>query len=158
MNISIVCVGKLKEKYLRDAVSEYSKRLSRFCRLEIIEIPDEKIPDNASEKQINQILEREGQMILSKIKDGTPIAAMCIEGGLISSEELAQKVEAFAMQTGRAAFVIGGSLGLSDEVKRRAAVKISFGRITLPHQLMRVVLAEQLFRAYKIINNESYHK
>ena len=158
MNISIVCVGKLKEKYLRDAVSEYSKRLSRFCRLEIIEIPDEKIPDNASSKQINQILEREGQMILSKIREGTPIIAMCIESELISSEELAQKVEALAMQSGRAAFVIGGSLGLSDTVKQRAAQKISFGRITLPHQLMRAVLAEQLYRAYKIINNESYHK
>lgn len=158
MNISVICVGKLKEKYLRDAVSEYSKRLSRFCRLEITELPDEKIPDNASDKQTAQILEREGQMILAKIKDGVPIIAMCIEGELVSSEAFAQKIEQLAMQSGRAAFVIGGSLGLSDEVKRRAAAKFSFGRITLPHQLMRVVLSEQLYRAYKIINNESYHK
>lgn len=158
MNISVVCVGKLKEKYLRDAVSEYSKRLSRFCKLDIVELADEKIPDNASEKQLDQILEREGQLILSKIKPCTPIVAMCIEGELVTSEQLAAKVEHFAMQSGSAAFVIGGSLGLSEEVKRRAVAKISFGRITLPHQLMRVVLSEQIYRAYKIINNESYHK
>lgn len=158
MTVSLICVGKLKEKYLRDALLEYSKRLSRFCRLEITELPDEKIPDNASAAEEAQILMREGKRILANIKDGTPIVAMCIEGKLVSSEDMAEQVERFAMQNGRAAFVIGGSLGLSDEVKSRAAAKISFGRITLPHQLMRVVLTEQIYRAFKIINNEAYHK
>ena len=158
MTVSLICVGKLKEKYLRDALLEYSKRLSRFCRLEITELPDEKIPGNASAAEEAQILMREGKRILANIKDGTPIVAMCIEGKLVSSEDMAEQVECFAMQNGRAAFVIGGSLGLSDEVKSRAAAKISFGRITLPHQLMRVVLTEQIYRAFKIINNEAYHK
>lgn len=158
MNLSIVCVGKLKEKYLKDAIDEYKKRLSRFCKLDIIEIPDEKIPDNASPAEEEKILSVEGRKILSSIKDGTPIVAMCVEGKLISSEELSSTVENFAMTSGRACFVIGGSLGLSDEVKSKAVAKISFGRITLPHQLMRVVLTEQLYRAFKIANNEAYHK
>lgn len=158
MNISIVCVGKLKEKYFRDAVAEYSKRMSRFCKLDIIELADEKIPDNASPAEEEQILTREGKRILSSIKDGTPIIAMCVEGKLVSSEELSDMCEKLAMTDGRAAFVIGGSLGLSDEVKNRAKAKISFGRITMPHQLMRVVLCEQLYRAFKIANNETYHK
>ncbi len=158
MNITIVCVGKLKEKYFKDAIAEYTKRLSRFCKLEIIEIPDEKIPDNASSAEEEQILIREGRKILSNIKDGTPIIAMCVEGELISSEQLSEKTSNLAMTAGRAAFVIGGSLGLSDEVKKRAQAKISFGRITLPHQLMRVVLLEQIYRAFKIANNETYHK
>ncbi len=158
MNISIVCVGKLKEKFFRDAIAEYKKRLSRFCKLKIIELADDKIPDNASESEENIILEREGKRILSAIGDNTPIAAMCVEGTLISSEELALKIDSFAMSSGRLAIVIGGSLGLSEEVKNRAAAKISFGRITLPHQLMRVVLLEQIYRAFKISNNEAYHK
>lgn len=158
MNLSIVCVGKLKEKYLKDAIDEYKKRLSRFCKLDIIEIPDEKIPDNASPAEEEKILNLEGKKILSAIKEGTPIVAMCVEGKLISSEELSESVENFKMTSGRACFVIGGSLGLSDEVKAKAQAKISFGRITLPHQLMRVVLTEQLYRAFKIANNEAYHK
>lgn len=158
MNVSIVCVGKLKEKYLKEAIAEYKKRLSRFCKFEIIEIPDEKIPDNASAAEEEQLLICEGRKILSAVKEGTPIVAMCVEGTLVSSEELAKITSDFAMNAGRIAFVIGGSLGLSNEVKSRARIKISFGRITLPHQLMRVVLSEQIYRAFKIINNESYHK
>lgn len=158
ISLTVICVGKLKEKFFRDAEAEYKKRLSRFCKLEIIEIPDEKIPDNASENECAQVLEKEGKKILSHIKDGTPVVAMCVEGTLISSEELADITSDFAMNSGRAAFIIGGSLGLYDEVKKRAGKRISFGRITLPHQLMRVVLLEQLYRAFKIANNESYHK
>ncbi|MBS7297784.1 MAG: 23S rRNA (pseudouridine(1915)-N(3))-methyltransferase RlmH [Eubacteriales bacterium] len=158
MTVSIVCVGKLKEKYLKDAIDEYRKRLSRFCKLEITEIPDEKTPDNASQAEEQQILLREGRKILSAIKEGTPIIAMCVEGTLVSSEELSEKLSALAMNSGRVAFIIGGSLGLSDEVKSKAISKISFGRITLPHQLMRVVLSEQIYRSFKIANNESYHK
>ncbi len=158
MTVTIVCVGKLKEKFFRDAISEYEKRLSRFCKLKIIELSDEKIPDNAKEAEEKLILEREGKRILSAIDKNTPIIAMCVEGKLFSSEELSEKIESLQMAGGRVAFVIGGSLGLSDEVKSCAISKISFGRITLPHQLMRVVLAEQIYRAFKIINNENYHK
>lgn len=158
MNISIICAGKIKEKYFTAAIDEYKKRLSRFAAIEIIEIPDEKIPDNASQKEEELIKEKEGRTMLSKIKPNTFVAAMCIEGTLMSSEEIAKKLSAITQQTSRIAFIIGGSLGLSDEVKARADLKLSFGRITLPHQLMRVVMLEQVYRAFKINNNESYHK
>lgn len=158
ITVNIICVGKLKEKFFRDAETEYKKRLSRFCKLNIIEVPDEKIPDNASENERSRILEKEGNKILSHIKDGTPIVAMCIEGQLISSEELSSLTSSYAMHVGKVSFVIGGSLGLYEEIKKRADVKLSFGRITLPHQLMRIVLSEQLYRAFKIANNEPYHK
>ena len=158
MNISIICVGKLKEKYLKEAIDEYSKRLSKFASLEITEIPDQKIPDKSNDKIDAQILEKEGTQILSKIKQDSFVIAMCIEGNLISSEDLANKLSDITMTKSHITFIIGGSLGLSDEVKKRADFKMSFGRITLPHQLMRVVLAEQIYRAFKINANESYHK
>ncbi len=157
MNIDIIAVGKIKEKFFRDAVEEYSKRLSAFVKLSVTEIPDEKIPDNASQKVIEKIKETEGTKILSKIKDGA-VVAMCIEGTVYSSEELADFINKASNTASRITFVIGGSLGLSDQVKARANHRMSFGRITLPHQLMRVVLAEQIYRGYKIINNQSYHK
>ncbi len=158
MNISIICVGKLKEKYLKDAIDEYTKRLSRFCNVEIVEVPDQKIPEKASEKVEEQILEKEGDVILSKIKNDSFVIAMCIEGRLVSSEELADTVRNTSMKSSHIFFVIGGSLGLSQKVKKRADECISFGKITLPHQLMRVVLCEQVYRAFKINANESYHK
>lgn len=157
ISINIICVGKLKEKYFKDAVAEYSKRLSRFCNLSVTEIPDEKIPDGASDAICRKILEKEGANILKAVKD-TPMIALCVEGKLISSEDLSQTLELSSMNSGKLAFVIGGSLGLCDEVKKQAISKISFGRITLPHQLMRVVLLEQIFRGFKISNNETYHK
>ena len=156
--ITIIAVGKVKEGYFTDAVNEYKKRLSRFAKVEIIEVNDEKIPDNASEKEKTAILEREGAAVLGKIPAGAYVAAMCIEGKMTSSEALAEIIADAAMTRGKIAFVIGGSLGLSDAVKARADARISFGRITLPHQLMRVVLAEQIYRAFKINNNENYHK
>lgn len=158
MNISVICVGKLKEKYLKDAVGEYTKRLSRFAKVEIIELADEKIPDNAGEKLEKQILASEGDAILAKIKNNSYVVAMCVEGKIISSEELAELTNTAAMQKGHMTFIIGGSLGLDERVKKRADQRISFGRITLPHQLMRVVLTEQIYRAFKIIANETYHK
>ncbi len=158
MRISIICVGKLKEKFFRDAVAEYTKRLSRFTRLEITEIPDERIADNASEKEKTEILKKEGAGILSALKPNMYTIAMCVEGKTVSSENLSEILASAMMTHGSAAFIIGGSLGLSDEVKRRADMRISFGRITLPHQLMRVVLCEQIYRGFKIMNNESYHK
>lgn len=158
MNISIICVGKLKEKYLKDAIDEYSKRLSKFASVEISEIPDQKIPEKSNDKIDAQILEKEGAQILSKIKPDSFVIAMCIEGNLVSSEDIAEKIQNISMTKSHITFVIGGSLGLSDEVKKRANYKMSFGRITLPHQLMRVVLLEQIYRAFKINANESYHK
>ena len=158
MNISIICVGKLKEKYLKDAVAEYTKRISRFAKLEIVELADEKIPERASQKEEQRVIENEGNLILSKIRESSFIVAMCVEGELISSEELSELCEMAAMQKGHITFIIGGSLGLDERVKKRADKCISFGRITLPHQLIRVVLTEQIYRAFKISNGEAYHK
>ena len=157
MNINIICVGKIKEKFFTAAIDEYSKRLSRFVKFTITEVPDEKIPDSASQKEEERIKEKESKAILSKIKDSYVIA-MCIEGQEMSSEALAAKIEEISLRSSNISFIIGGSLGLSDEVKSRADMRLSFGRITLPHQLMRVVLAEQIYRAFKINRNESYHK
>ena len=158
MNITVICVGKLKEKYLKEAVSEYSKRLSRFVKFDIVELPDCKIPENASPAQNLEVLEKEGELILSKIKPGAYTIAMCIEGKQLSSEEFSKKLSDIQMSSSNIVFIIGGSLGLSDRVKKSASMHLSFGKITLPHQLMRVILAEQIYRGFKIINNESYHK
>lgn len=158
MNINIICAGKIKEKYFTAAIAEYSKRMSRFAKFNIIELADEKIPDNASEKEEEAIKDKEGKAMLSKIKDSDYVIAMCIEGQQLDSVELSQRIERIAMSASSIVFVIGGSLGLSDEVKKRAQLRLSFGRITLPHQLMRVVLCEQIYRAFKISRNETYHK
>lgn len=158
MNITVICVGKIKEKYWSGAIDEYSKRLSRFTKLNIIEVADEKIPDNASSKEEEQIKTKEGSKILSKLPSNSFIIALCIEGHELSSEELAEKINAVSMTSSNITFIIGGSLGLSDEVKNKSNLRLSFGRFTLPHQLMRVVLLEQVYRAFKINNNENYHK
>lgn len=158
MNINIICAGKIKEKYFTDAVNEYAKRLSRFVKLNIIEVPDEKIPENASEKEMETVKNKEGERILSKLPPSSFIVTLCIEGKELSSVDLARKIADISMTSSSISFIIGGSLGLSDEVKARSQLRLSFGRMTLPHQLMRVVLAEQLYRAFKINNNESYHK
>lgn len=158
MNITVLTVGKLKEKYFKDAVSEYVKRLSRFGKTEIIELPDEKIPDNVSEKQAEQIKIKEGKNILSHLKNNTYFITLCVEGNEFSSEEIAEKINTLSMRTAHITFAIGGSLGLSDEVKKASSLRLSFGKITLPHQLIRVVLLEQIYRAFKINANETYHK
>ena len=158
MNINIICVGKIKEKYFTAAIDEYSKRLSRFVKLTITEIADEKIPDNASEKECELVKTKEGGKILSRLSDNSYIIALCIEGKEMPSEELAKRVANISMTSSNITFIIGGSLGLSDEVKERSNLRLSFGRMTLPHQLMRVVLLEQIYRAYKINSNEAYHK
>lgn len=159
MNITIISVGKLKEKYLKQGIDEYSKRLQSYCKLHLIEVPDEKAPENLSDKEMELIKNKEGDRILSKIKDTDIVLAMAIEGDLISSEQLAQKMESYAIN-GKSSlvFVIGGSLGLSDAVKKRANDKLSFGRITLPHQLMRLVLVEQVYRSFRITAGHAYHK
>lgn len=159
MNITLVTVGKLKEKYLKQAIDEYSKRLSRYCKLDIIELPDEKTPDNASEKEEAQIKEKEGRAILSKIKDNAYVVAMDLKGKQLTSEELSSFVERCGV-TGNSniVFVIGGSLGLSDEVIKRADYKLCFSKMTFPHQLFRVMLLEQVYRTFRIMKNEPYHK
>lgn len=158
MNINIISVGKIKEKYFTAAIGEYSKRLSRFVKLSITEVPDEKIPDNASEKEMEQIKEKEGSKILAKLPSNSFIVTLCIEGKELSSEDLAKRIADISMTSSNITFIIGGSLGLADTVKNKSNLRLSFGRMTLPHQLMRVVLLEQIYRAFKINNNESYHK
>jgi len=159
MKITIIAVGKIKEKFYQDAVAEYSKRLGRYCRLEIIQVADEKTPDGASEALEVQIKEKEGERILSNIKDGSFVIALAIEGTMLDSEGLAEKIEKWGVSgISQLVFVIGGSLGLSKAVLSRADYKLSFSKMTFPHQLMRVILLEQIYRSYRIIQGEPYHK
>lgn len=159
MQITVISVGKIKEKFFKDAVDEYSKRLCRYCRLNIVEVADEMTPDGASDAQVDQILAKEADRILSKLPAGAHIITLEIRGKEFSSEELASHIE--ALGTGGVShivFVIGGSLGLHRTVTERADTHLSFSRMTFPHQLMRVVLLEQIYRSYRIINGEPYHK
>ena len=159
MKITLITVGKIKEKYFTDAIAEYAKRLSRYCKLEIIEVADEKTPDGASEVLENQIKEKEGERILSKVPDSAYVMALAIEGKQLSSEELADKMEKWNVGgISHLVFIIGGSLGLTPKVLNRADYKLSFSKMTFPHQLMRVVLLEQIYRSFRIRNNEPYHK
>lgn len=159
MKITLITVGKIKEKYLEQAIAEYSKRLSRYCKLEIIQVADEKTPDGASPLVEEQIKEKEGQRILSHIKDGMYVIALAIQGNMLTSEELAQKMDTLGISgVSHAVFVIGGSLGLSEQVLKRADYQLSFSKMTFPHQLMRVILLEQIYRSYRIISGAPYHK
>ena len=159
MRINIVCVGKIKEKYLKLGIDEFKKRLSKYCKLEIIELEDEKAPENLSDKEMLMIKEKEGKKILSKIKDNSYVIALAIDGKNLSSEELAETINKLGVRgVSNITFVIGGSLGLSDEVLSRADYKLSFSKMTFPHQLMRLILLEQVYRAYRINNGEPYHK
>ena len=159
MKITLITVGKIKEKYFTDAIAEYAKRLSRYCKLEIVEVADEKTPDGASEGLENQIKEKEGERILAKIPDGAYVVALAIEGKQLSSEELADQMEKWnVMGVSHLVFIIGGSLGLTPKVLSRADFKLSFSPMTFPHQLMRVILLEQIYRSFRIRNHEPYHK
>ncbi len=159
MKITILCVGKVKEKFYVQAIEEYSKRLSRYCKLEIIEVQDEKTPDNASENLNLQIKQKEGERILAAIKDDAYVCALAIEGKMLDSVELSQKIDRLGIEgKSNIVFVIGGSLGLSKEVLDRADYYLSFSKMTFPHQLMRVILLEQIYRSYRIIKGEPYHK
>ena len=162
MKITIVCVGKIKEKFYRDAVEEYKKRLGRYCKMQIVEVADEKTPDKASEALENQIKEKEGNRILSHISDSDYVIALAINGKERHSVELAEHIRDLGYMPEQVqsslTFVIGGSLGLSEEVLKRADEKLSFSKMTFPHQLMRVILAEQIYRSYRIIHGEPYHK
>ena len=159
MKIKIVTVGKLKEKYLKDGIAEYSKRISRFAAVEMIELADEKTPDRASDSENEKILNLEGNRILSKIGDREFVVVLAIEEKTLSSEEFSKQLEQASINGySTLTFVIGGSLGLSPQVKNRANLSLSFGRLTLPHQLMRLVLVEQIYRAFTIQQGSPYHK
>jgi len=159
MKIRIISVGKIKEKFFTDAIAEYCKRLSKFANVEIVEVPDEKTIENSSETEINQILRKEGDRILNKIKDGDYIITLEIEGKKFSSEGLADKMSKIMVEGySTIDFIIGGSLGLDSRVKSKSNQSLSFSDMTFPHQLMRVILLEQIYRSFKINSGEPYHK
>ena len=159
MKITILTVGKIKEDFYRKAIAEYSKRLSRYCKLEIIEVTDEKTPDSASAVVEEQIKDKEGERLLKYIREDAYVIALAIEGKMLDSIGLSKKIEQLGiMGKSRIIFVIGGSLGLSDRILKRADFKLSFSKMTFPHQLMRVILLEQIYRSYRIICKEPYHK
>ncbi len=159
MKITVITVGKIKEKYLKDAIAEYSKRLSKYCKLEIVEVADEKTPDNASEVVEDAIRAKEAERILKHVKDDAFVITLEINGKQLSSEELADKIEKLGVQgTSHIIFIIGGSIGLGQEVLQKSNYALSFSKMTFPHQLMRVILLEQIYRSYRIINGEPYHK
>lgn len=159
MNISIITVGKLKEKYLKQGIEEYLKRLSAYAKVELVEVADEKAPEELSELEMVQVKHKEGERILGKISQDTYVIALAIQGKMQSSEELADTLDKLATYgKSKIAFVIGGSLGLSDEVVKRSNEQLSFSRMTFPHQLMRLILVEQIYRAFRINRGEPYHK
>lgn len=159
MKITILCVGKIKEKYFSMAIDEYVKRLSRYCKLEIIEVPDEKTDENASAAEEKMVKEKEGERIRKNIRDTSYVIALAIDGKQLDSVELSEKIEKLGVQgVSHITFVIGGSLGLDERILERADYKLSFSKMTFPHQLMRVVLLEQIYRSYRIMNGEPYHK
>ncbi|MEA3423962.1 MAG: 23S rRNA (pseudouridine(1915)-N(3))-methyltransferase RlmH [Bacillota bacterium] len=159
MKITLISVGKIKEKYLRDAIDEYSKRLSKYCKLKFIEVNDEKAPDNLSGKDELIIKDREGSRILEKIKDRQYVVALDLKGKQRTSEEFSNEIENLSIYgNSDVVYIIGGSLGLSDDVVKRSNAQISFSEMTFPHQLMKVILIEQIYRAFRIIKGEPYHK
>ena len=159
MQIDIICVGKVKEQYLRDAIAEYSKRLGRYCKLNILEVADEKTPEHASEGVERQIKAKEGERIAKHIKPGAYVITLAIDGQQVTSEGFARKIDQLGIQgVSHIQFVIGGSIGMDDAILRQANYKLSFSKMTFPHQLMRVILLEQVYRAYKINAHEPYHK
>ncbi len=159
MNISVICVGKLKEKYWTQAVAEYAKRLSGYCSLDIVELKEARLPDRAGPAEEQAVKEAEGAEILKRLRDNMYVITLEVKGKELPSEKLAEKIDSLAV-SGRSniAFVIGGSLGLSEEVSKRSDFRLSFSQMTFPHQMMRVILLEQVYRSFKIIRHETYHK
>lgn len=159
MNITILCVGQIKEKYFRDAIAEYQKRLSRYCKLQIIEVADEKTKENASEAENDLIRKKEGERILKHIKDSDYCISLEIDGKMLTSEGLSKEIDHLGL-AGKSSlvFVIGGSIGLDTAVLKRSDYALSFSKMTFPHQLMRVILLEQIYRSYRIMRGEPYHK
>lgn len=159
MNITIISVGKLKEKYLKMGIEEYVKRLGGYAKIELVEVPDEKAPEQLSDAEMEIVKKKEGERILAKISEGTHVIALALDGKMKTSEQMAADIDSL-MTYGKSkvAFVIGGSLGLHDDVLRRADEKLCFGKMTLPHRLMKLVLVEQIYRSFRIIKGEPYHK
>lgn len=159
LNVYIVCIGKLKEKYLADACNEYIKRLAAFCKINVVELPLTPISNSPSQAEINATIKDEGKRMLSKIPNGSKIISMCIEGKLKSSEELSDMISDLAVNgSSTITFVIGGSYGLSDEIKQKSHLKLSMSKMTFPHQIARLMLLEQIYRSFQIMNNGKYHK
>lgn len=159
MNITIVSVGKLKEKYLKQGIAEYLKRLSAYAKVKIIEVPDEKAPESLSASEEQEVKQKEGDRILAKVTPDTYVITLDLQGKMLTSEQLAEKLEDLATYgKSKIAFVIGGSLGLSDDVRKRSDYALSFSKMTFPHQLMRLILLEQIYRGFKIMRGEPYHK
>ncbi len=158
LNIQIICIGKIKEDYLRSAVNEYSKRLSRFCKLEILELPDEKIPDKLNTSLANEIKQNECSNIIKHLKKSSYNIALDLSGKQLTSEQFSEKIENLSMTNSNITFIIGGSLGLTNELLNYCQEKLCFSKMTFPHQLIRVFLLEQIFRGFKISNNETYHR
>ena len=158
LHIDIICVGKLKEQYFKDALNEYSKRLSKYCILSIVELPDEKVPDKLSDKLISDIKEKESNNILSHIKKDSYIVSLDLRGKQYTSEEFSKKLEKISLINSSVTFIIGGTLGLSDKLISSSDELICFSKMTFPHQLIRIFLLEQIFRGFKISNNETYHR
>ena len=158
LTINIICVGKIKEKFFKEAIDEYSKRLSKYCKLNIIELQDEKIPEKINDKITNEIKQKECNSIMSHIKKDSYVIALDLTGKQFTSEEFSKKLDNLSMETSNVTFIIGGSLGLTNELLNNCQEKICFSKMTFPHQLIRVFLLEQTFRAFKISNNETYHR
>ncbi|KPU27213.1 hypothetical protein TR13x_06535 [Caloranaerobacter sp. TR13] len=159
MNITIISVGKIKEKYLNDGIKEFSKRLSKYCKLKLIEVSDEKAPENLSEAEMEIVKKKEGERILSKLNESSYIITLCIDGKSLSSEEFSKKLDSLALSgNSNITFIIGGSLGLSQEVINKSHFKLSFSKMTFPHQLMKLILLEQVYRAFRISRGQPYHK
>lgn len=159
MNIKIICVGKLKEKFLKEGIEEFQKRIKTYANLEIAEVKDEACPENSSQLEMEKIKEVEGERILGKISKGSYVICLDISGKALTSEDFAKKIESLSVEGISAIdFIIGGSLGLSDDVKSKSDYRLSFSKFTFPHGLMRLILVEQVYRAFRIINNHPYHK
>lgn len=160
IRINIICIGKIKEKYFTDAISEYAKRLTAFCKFSVVELSEEKLrSNNPNQSQIDEVIKAEGKRIMQKIPQADYVVAMCIEGKMLSSEELSKALDNVSL-SGKSTvdFIIGGSYGLSDEVKNRADLKLSMSKMTFPHQMARMILSEQIYRAFEISTNGKYHK
>ncbi len=158
LSVNIICVGKLKESYLREATEEYAKRLKALCKLSVIELPEERVGDDPSDAEISRTVNAESERIMAKLGKGDYVIALCVEGKNISSEELSARLEDISMRSSTVDLIIGGSWGLSDAVKQRADFRLSMGKMTFPHQLFRVMLLEQLYRAFQISRGTKYHK
>ena len=158
LTINIVCIGKIKEKFFKDAIDEYSKRLSKYCKLNILELPDEKIPDKTNQNIENEIKSKECDNIINHIKKDSYVVCLDLTGKELSSEQFSKSIEDISMESSQITFIIGGSLGLTEKILKLANQKICFSKMTFPHQLIRIFLLEQLFRSFKISNGETYHR